>query len=315
MRKTAKVMIIVLCVVVSLLIVGLLIAGNYMFKFALDSLSEKDLLQDATEENGAVELSPVEKWFFGQAQNEVITSFDGLKLQAYYLPSEYSSDSFVVLVHGYKSSAGTMASFAHHYHQQGFNVLVPNLRAHGLSEGRYIGMGYLDHYDILDWIDVLLKKNPTAQILLHGISMGAATVMILSGQENIPSNIKAIVEDCGYTSINNQFALQLKTLFGLPPVPLLQVGSLVSKVRAGFYFGDGDCVAAVARSKIPTLFIHGQEDTFVPFLMLDVLYESAACPKQKLVMPNAEHAEALDSNPELYWATVDTFAKKYFPVE
>ena len=287
-----------------------------MFKFALEPLAENELLENdneaGTAEFGIIELSEEERWLITEGQGEVIKSHDGLDLFARFIPSKTASDKFAILVHGYKSSSGVMAKYAKHYYDLGWNILVPDQRAHGKSQGEYIGMGCLEKKDMLGWVQVLLEKKSQAKILLHGVSMGAATVMLLSGEKNLPQNICALVSDCGYSSVNDQFTVQLKELFGLPAFPLLQTTSLLSKIRAGYFFGEGNCAKAVSKSNIPTLFIHGDKDTFVPFEMLEKVYAAASCEKEKLVVPHAEHGNAMDVNPELYWTTVDNFVAKYF---
>ncbi|MBE6345301.1 MAG: alpha/beta hydrolase [Spirochaetaceae bacterium] len=316
MRKTAKIMVIVLSIVLCFVVLGLLIGSNYMFKFALEPLAENELLENdneaGTAEFGIIELSEEERWLITEGQGEVIKSHDGLDLFARFIPSKTASDKFAILVHGYKSSSGVMAKYAKHYYDLGWNILVPDQRAHGKSQGEYIGMGCLEKKDMLGWVQVLLEKKSQAKILLHGVSMGAATVMLLSGEKNLPQNICALVSDCGYSSVNDQFTVQLKELFGLPAFPLLQTTSLLSKIRAGYFFGEGNCAKAVSKSNIPILFIHGDKDTFVPFEMLEKVYAAASCEKEKLVVPHAEHGNAMDVNPELYWTTVDNFVAKYF---
>lgn len=316
MRKTAKIMVIVLSIVLCFVVLGLLIGSNYMFKFALEPLAENELLENdneaGTAEFGIIELSEEERWLITEGQGEEIKSHDGLDLFARFIPSKTASDKFAILVHGYKSSSGVMAKYAKHYYDLGWNILVPDQRAHGKSQGKYIGMGCLEKKDMLGWVQVLLEKKSQAKILLHGVSMGAATVMLLSGEKNLPQNICALVSDCGYSSVNDQFTVQLKELFGLPAFPLLQTTSLLSKIRAGYFFGEGNCAKAVSKSNIPILFIHGDKDTFVPFEMLEKVYAAAACEKEKLVVPHAEHGNAMDVNPELYWTTVDNFVAKYF---
>ncbi len=311
MRKPVRIVMYVVCVVAVILIVVLFVGANFMFKFALDPKAEEELLvvenPGESDESLIIEPTPEEKWLFESCEHENITSHDGFNLHAYFVPAEKPSDKYAVLVHGYKSAAGALASYAKHYYDKGWNVLVPDQRAHGFSEGRYIGMGWHEHYDVLAWTELLVSKNKDARILLHGVSMGAATVMLVSGEEDLPVNIRAVIEDCGYSSINAQFADQLKKSFGLPVFPLLQFASLVTKLRAGYFFGEGNCVEAVSNSVTPTLFIHGSRDTFVPFKMLDELYNASSSKKQKLVVQGAEHANAMAVNPELYWTTVDKF--------
>ena len=114
-----------------------------------------------------------------------------------------------------------------------YNILVPYLRGHGKSEGDYIVRGWDDRLDIIDWINNILEDNPSSEIILHGTSMGAATVLSTSG-ENLPNNVKAIIADCGYTSVWNEFTYQLKALFNLPAFPVMNLSNMVTMVKAGY---------------------------------------------------------------------------------
>ena len=95
------------------------------------------------------------------------------------------------------------------------HAVAPDLRACGESEGDYVGMGWLDRKDVLQWIDYIIEQDPEAKIVVHGISMGAATTMMTAG-ESTPDNVKAFVEDCGYTSVWDIFSSELQLRFGLP---------------------------------------------------------------------------------------------------
>ena len=209
MRKSVKVIMLSLCAFVIVLMVAVFISANYIFTFILDTSENNDLFKDVEPEEaqklGVVELSPDEQWLFASSHDEYIQSHDNLKLHGFYIPAKKASDKYVVIVHGYKSSAWPMSLCARHYFDIGFNVLVIEQRSHGASEGRYIGMGWLEHFDVINWTKHLIKKNEKAQIVLHGFSMGGATVMLASGEKSLPKNVYAIIEDCGYTSINEQF--------------------------------------------------------------------------------------------------------------
>ena len=194
-------------------------------------------------------------------------------------------------------------------YNRGYNVLMVDLRGHGESEGDYIGMGWHDRLDVIDWANYLIEKNPNCKIILHGVSMGGATVMMTTG-EDLPGNIKVAIEDCGYTSIWDEFKMQLKELYNLPTFPVLNAASTVCKIKAEYILEEGSAVEQVRKSKTPTLFIHGELDSFVPFEMLDKVYEAANCKKEKLVIKGAAHAESASVNPELYWKTVDRFIEK-----
>ncbi|NOU73800.1 alpha/beta fold hydrolase [Paenibacillus sp. LMG 31458] len=146
----------------------------------------------------------------------------------------------------------------------GFNVLIPDARGHGRSEGHYIGFGWPERKDYVQWIDKVIEHmGEQSKIVLHGVSMGGATVMMTSG-EALPPNVKAIVEDCGYTTAKDQLAYQLKRMYRLPIFPLLHLTSLLTKLRAGYFFGEASALDQLQKSKTPMLFIHGDADLFVP---------------------------------------------------
>lgn len=301
----------IIIALVVLIVVVLIGAGLYFYNYAVVP-SEKDFLADDTPGTN-VEKSPEETWFKEEGNREywTITSDDGLKLQAIYLPAKQKSDKTVIIAHGYMGNAETMGKFAKMYYDWGYNVLVPDARGHGKSEGDYIGFGWPERKDYLKWIDESIEKNGNdTQITLYGISMGAATVMMTSG-EKLPENVKAIVEDCGYSSVNEELTYQLNDLFGLPPFPLVPVTSVITKVRAGYFFGEANTVKQLEKNQLPMLFIHGEADNFVPFSMLDEVYEATNGPKEKYIVPGAEHAKAYSVNPEKYKETVQSFLVQY----
>lgn len=240
-----------------------------------------------------------------------IRSFDGLKLYGELVPSlDPSSNQYVILVHGYSGSRLEMYTFGKDYHERGYHVLFVDLRSHGKSEGRYITMGWLDRMDMQGWINLLIKRNQNARIVLHGISMGAATVMMTAG-ERLPSHVKACVEDCGYTSVSDIFAQELAALLHLPPFPLLHITSKISKHHAGYSFQDASCIRQLQKCKIPMLFIHGEKDTFVPYSMMQPLYDACASPKEKYIVKDAGHVESRCADLKQYNEKVFTFLDKY----
>lgn len=236
-----------------------------------------------------------------------ILSNDGLKLKAIEYMTNENSDKWIIMVHGYTSSNLEMLNRAYHYGQEGYNILLPNNRAHGNSEGTYIGMGWLDRLDILLWIDEIVKINPDAKIVLYGISMGAATVTMTSGEE-LPTNVKAVIEDCGYTDVWSMFENQLDYRFGIPPFPVLNFAHLVGLTKIGYDILDADATSQLSKSNLPFLFIHGDIDNYVPVEMAYKLHDAAKNEaKELLIIEGANHAESDYVNPKLYYDTVFKF--------
>ncbi|MGP5429679.1 alpha/beta hydrolase [Enterococcus malodoratus] len=306
MNKTTK----IILGIVLVLVIVLIAAGNYFYSYAVVP-AKKDFLADGSAKK-STELITAESWFNNKDNRSdwKLTSDDGLKLSAYYLPAEKNQHKTAILAHGYMGQASDMPQYAKIYHDLGYNVLMPDARGHGKSEGDYIGFGWPERKDYLQWIDRIIEKDPQAEIVLHGVSMGGATVMMTSG-EKLPDNVKAFVEDCGYSSAKGELNYQLKEMFNLPSFPLIPVTSLVTKVRAGYFFGEADAIKQLNKNHRPMLFIHGDKDDFVPYSMLDEVYNATKGPKEKYVVHNAKHAEALSKDPDMYQKRVTEFVQKY----
>lgn len=314
---------IILIGILGFIVVGcMLILGfgsNYLYNLALNPDTPKDLIFSSDDEPNAVSQNETSgvvtiddtTWLLEQSGYEdfFITSKDGLNLHNYLL-TQPNSNKWIIAVHGYTSDGITMAPYAKKFYEMGYNVIIPDLRGHGQSEGDYIGMGWDERFDIIDLINDIVEKNSEAEIALLGVSMGAATVMNVSG-ENLPSQVKAIIEDCGYTSVWDEFAHQLHELFGLPPFPMMHSASLMAKFRAGYWLNEAAPIEQIKKSKTPTLFIHGDQDDFVPYSMLDELYNASNTAKEKLIIEGAGHAKSREVNPELYWSTIINFLDKY----
>ncbi|MUG67268.1 alpha/beta fold hydrolase [Paenibacillus campinasensis] len=304
--------IIILCT-----IMFILVAASFYFYQVGVARAEKDFLEGNPDlaANADVEdpFAGSKEWWSAQRfESWSQVSEDGLKLHAYYLPAKTGTDRTVILAHGYSGHAEQMSSFAQIYHEDfGYNVLLPDARGHGLSEGHYIGFGWPERKDIVKWIRLVMERTgANAQIVLHGVSMGAATVMMASG-EPLPSNVKAIIEDCGYTSVRDQLRYQLKRMYRLPAFPLLQTTSLLTKLRAGYFFGEASALTQVRQSKTPILFIHGSGDLFVPVDMGYELYENGPAEKRLFIVPDAGHAKALSFDPEGYQREIAEFLAAY----
>jgi hypothetical protein len=239
-------------------------------------------------------------------------SDDGIHLKAFYIAAPEHSDKTVIIAHGYAGNATQMSGYARMYYERlGYNILLPDARGHGDSGGDYIGFGWPERMDYLKWIQRVLEDNgENTQVILHGVSMGGATVMMTSG-EDLPPNVKAIVEDCGYTSVMDELTFQLKRMYHLPAFPIVDTTSILTKIRAGYSFGEASALEQVKKSKTPTLFIHGDSDTFVPTEMVHTLYENSPVEKGLYIVHKAGHGEAFRMDPVQYESVVTEFIEKF----
>ncbi len=231
-----------------------------------------------------------------------ITSGDGLRLRATWLPAENARRT-VVCVHGYLSNGyndfGALMKF---YHDAGFNILLVDQRSHGRSEGKYIGFGALERYDCRRWIEFLNGRG-ICDIYLHGVSMGASTVLMAAGLE-LPQNVRGIIADCGFTSAWDEFSDVFNKIYHLPDFPVLYTASLICKIFAGYGFRDVSTLDAMRTQKRPVLLIHGDSDNFVPTRMSRENYDACVAPKRLLITKGAAHGESCFAEPERLKAAI-----------
>ena len=239
------------------------------------------------------------------------TSFDGLKLHATYFPAindKQNGKKVAICFHGYTSQGmSDYIGLSDYYLNKRYAMLLPDARAHGTSEGEYIGFGCLDRKDALVWIDwVIQELGEDIEIILHGTSMGGATVLMTSGLD-LPAQVKGIVSDCGFTSPKEVFTHVLHTMYHLPAFPVIPGADALNKKLAGYGMDECNAKREVAHAKVPILFIHGSNDTFVPAYMCDEIYDCCASPKRKLIVEGAAHAESYYKDTENYEKALDEF--------
>ena len=277
--------------------------GDYFVDFALkrgEDLSPPKACADIADPN--LKAPPAPNF---PAEDWTLESFDGLKLYAKKFSPAEPSNNWAILIHGYGRDGTFAYDYAEEYLKRGWNVLVPDLRAAGHSEGEFITMGALESRDVFDWAKKISDANPDAKIVLHGVSMGAATVLMTAALE--PKNLVAVVEDCGYTSAYEMFAAQLKKIFSLPEYPVMPCANLVCKFNTGVKISDAAPINVVDKIKVPVLFIHGDEDGLVPFEMMEKLFDACTSPKEKFVVSGAGHADCKKMNPTAYFDKVFKF--------
>ncbi len=251
-----------------------------------------------------------ETGFFNMPLEQVqITSFDGLTLRGLFV-AHPNPKGTVIMMHGYRSDGfadfSTLFGF---YRSLGFNLLLPHQRAHLSSEGRYITFGLKERYDCLYW-SRYVQNRIGGNIWLLGVSMGASTVMMASSL-GLPEGVKGIIADCGYTSPWEELKHVLKRDYGLPSFPILNLVNRRFRRINGVGLKDIGCPDCLAANKIPTLFIHGSADEFVPCDMTIENYRSCRGPKHKYICSGAAHAVTCWVDPRGYRKGVKRFIEKY----
>lgn len=236
---------------------------------------------------------------------------DQEKLYSRLIIPHSESKKWVICVHGYRSyGKRDMAFVASKFSDQKYNILIPDLRAHGKSTGNVIGMGWLDRLDLVKWIQEVIKIEPQAEIILFGGSMGASTVMMASG-EPLPENVKGLVVDCGYSSVYNEFGAMLRSAFKLPAFPILTIADILAKKKVSYSLKEASSITQLKKNELPTLFIHGTGDKFVPHQMLYENMEATKGVKESLIVEKAPHLSSFIYEPEHYFDTVFEFIHRY----
>lgn len=294
-------------------------ASLFFYNLAIDRYKNKDFLDDNADLEVSVQAMTEflegdwRTWIRDQTFEDVqLQSYDDLTLQGYLLEAKEPTNKLVITAHGYLGHGKQMGLYGQYYYEQlGYHFFTPDLRGHGASEGDYIGFGWHDRFDMIDWIDLLIERfGSDTEIVLHGLSMGASTMLMASG-EDLPPQVKAIIADSPYTSVHDMFKYQMTRMFHIPSFPVLNTTSLVTKVKAGYSLTEASSLKQVKKAEVPILYIHGEADTFVPTELAYELYEHTKSDTDILTIPGAGHGESFVLAKEKYLEKMNTFLDKY----
>ena len=301
-------------IVFLVLVVVILAAGYYMFVSVFDNQfkgkenndpnffdSDADLMRPTSRKLIAYQQQCHEEFSRLPFKELEVTSFDGLKLKGYLL--EGDPKEIVICVHGYKSSMeNDYCDKLKIYRDRGTTVLLLNDRAHGNSEGRYIGLSEHDRRDVAKWVDKVNELYDNPRIYLHGVSMGGATVIHCADMKL--KNVCGIIDDCGFNSILGITKALIAGMYHIPYFPIGYAAWFWSKVLNKTDFNTSIGEECVKNTNIPIIFFHGKEDKFVPVRMSESMYQACAAPKELHLIDNCGHAAAYICAPEEYTAAV-----------
>ncbi|MFD1362866.1 alpha/beta hydrolase [Lentibacillus salinarum] len=300
----------------AILLVGFIFAGNYFYGEGIKRGTDVQLHQETSAVNTKASdadqalVAEANKWFDERETEKIdMISYDDLNLVAQFIDHDSTNNKAVILAHGFRNTGDDMGKLAKLYYDEGFDILLPDARGHGESAGDYIGYGWHDRLDYLDWINLLVNVYGAEDIILHGNSMGAAMVLMTSGEE-LPEEVKGIIADSGYSTVKNELAHQLQHLYGLPSFPLLDVTSMITKIRAGYFLGEASAIEQVKENTRPLFIIHGEEDELVPTDMAHDIYEAAGGDKELWLVPETGHTKAFDNVTGEYQDHVKAFVDR-----
>ncbi|MBO7078090.1 MAG: alpha/beta hydrolase [Bacteroidales bacterium] len=305
-------------VILAVLALSSCAAGKYMSHYALTPTPHGIEDIERTRHKADSLMPGSTAWYdslkvAGILKDTTIVGYRDFKIHACYVPAKDPADAqgTAIVVHGYTDNHIVFLYLVRMYRDEfNYNVLFPDLQYHGYSEGDHIQMGWYDRLDIEKWIPVAHDIFQDDFMVLHGVSMGAATVMMTSG-DPLPDYVRAFVEDCGYASVVKQFNHNRRQSFWFIPPDVLQSASLVTKKKYGWDFWEASSVNQLAKCDRPMLFIHGDADDFVPFEHLQLNYDAKVNGyKEMWVAPGAVHANSYAKYPKEYTQHVRDFLAK-----
>ncbi len=289
-------------IIVAAVVLAVALAFVFGSLFAVKSIlgRRKKPIKNEFPEKYGVDVS----WFDTVKDNTEtveITAYDGIKLRALLLKHDGEKVKRVaVCQHGYSATPHSMQPYAKIFYDKGYDVLLPSARAHGMSEGKYVGMAWLDRFDIMRWFDKVIDiYGSDVKIAMMGISMGGATSIAVAGM-NPPPQVKCVIDDCGFSSQREEYYACLKKV-PLPKRLALLPLAVGVRLACGYSVYDADIVPLAQKATLPVLFIHGEKDAFVPIELGKKLYEAYGAEDKKFyAVSDAEHAAAYAVDKEGY---------------
>lgn len=236
-----------------------------------------------------------------------ITSDDNLKLKGVYYPSDKGNNVTVICVHGYTSHAEREWAFPGlFYLSLGYNVLIPYQRAHGLSEGKFISLGALEHKDMLNWVKKVNELNPDDSIIIHGLSMGGGIALDLADKDM--KNVKGIIADAPSVSIKKMFENIAKEVFKKGSEKIASHAIERFEKEFGVDVNDFEGVDIVSNSKYPILLSAGSKEN------LEELFTSIKNVNPKdteiIILPGCDHGNGMYKQTQLYQNVITNFVNK-----
>lgn len=275
---------------------GAAFAYKKMMKFFFNMALERETksFRVRAEEHGPyrdIILEGENKMLSWPCEHVYTTSFDGLKLHGRYYHQENAKRT-MVLVHGWRGGWNYDFCLGGPWlYEEGYNLLVIDQRAQGESEGAYMSMGLYERRDCHTWLKWLEENTDATKLPVYfmGISMGATTVLMASGEE-LPSYVKGIIADCGYTTPYDMLFNYGHKAYHIPEFPIMRMFNQYCIKHAGVDLNGYSTLDAMEVNSVPVFFVHGKGDTFVPCEMTIENYEACQSPKKLLLVEEAPHA-------------------------
>ena len=306
MRRRKKTVTIVTVILVILLI--LIVAFSfYMARFSM-TIRRKTLEENRAWQEDHYDLS----WYDSlNKEDYTVTSWDGYVLHVQLVKNPDESNRYILISHGYSDTRYGALKYAKNYLDLGFNIIIYDLRGHGLNEPTFCTYSVRERKDLLALILDSRERYPDMKLFgIHGESLGAAaSVAVL---ESVPP-VDFVVADCGFSDIVPVFKVGLQKMH-LPGF-LTDLSSLCAKILYGYSYSEMRPIESLKDNRIPILFIHGAEDKFIVPEHSKRMKEATKGYAELHLIPGADHARSVLTDPDAYAEHVTSFLTGLFPGE
>ena len=253
------------------------------------------------------QLNNSSDWISKRGKKTLIQNTEGKELSVLEIKNEHVSHSYMVVCHQYGGSPLSMEEYAKHFYDLGFNIILPYMRGHGESPYKNISFGWGDRFDIVEVVEYITKNDKQAKIALFGVSLGANAVT-LAASEALPENVRLIIADSCYTSVEDLMSEHIKNQTPLSSLLVPKLISAFSKSKFGESLKSADTIAKIGNIELPVMFINGENDTVVPSLVGKKLYENCEAEGvEEVIVENGNHGRNLTADKDDYWTNVDAF--------
>ena len=280
------------------------ICASAFFAFAM---LKKNGWKSFEEYSYGKQLNDSSEWISQNSKKIQINNSEGKNLTALEINNEHISNSYIIICHQYGGSPCSMEEYAKYFYELGFNIILPYMRGHGDSPYNNVSFGWKDRLDVIDWVESIIKKDKDAKIALFGVSLGANAVT-LSASEDLPGNVRLVIADSCYTSIEELFKEYIKNETSFSSLLVSNFTSAFASSKVGEDFKNADTIKTLSDIELPIMFINGEDDKVVPPLVSKKLYENCEAEGvEEVIIANGNHGRNLQTNETDYWAKIDNF--------
>ncbi len=299
-----KKIVFLVCVILVASVLLINVAASVFFSL---SLFKKDGSKDFTEYSYGQVGASSSDWVSENSKKIELENSEGKNLKALEIKNEHISHSYIIICHRYGESPEATEEYAKHFYDLGFNIILPYMRGHGDSPYENISFGWNDRLDVTEWAEYIVSNDKKSRIALFGVSLGANAVT-LAATEALPENVRLLVADSCYTSVESVVKGYIKNETRFSSALGVRIISFLAENKTGENLKNADTVARLKKIEIPVMFINGENDTVVPPLESKKLYENCNSKGvEEVIIENGTHGKNLQTDKDNYWANIDMF--------